>query len=242
MKAYQLGISPRALARIAGVLYLINIVLGAYGELGIRQQILAPDAATTATNLHAMESLWRWGIASELVLLLSGVPLAVILYVLLRQVHRPLTLLAVAFCVIGIAIEAAMVMYLLEALFPLGSDAYLQAFTRGQLDAMASVALKAHNYGFGVSLLFFACYQITIGVVIFKSGYMPRLVGVLMLLGGAGYLVNNFALILHPSTTSWLFPVTAVPALLGELSLCLFLLVKGVNVARYQERLALRAA
>ncbi|MDQ6828776.1 MAG: DUF4386 domain-containing protein [Gemmatimonadota bacterium] len=78
---------------------------------------------------------------------------------------------------------------------------------------MASLALKEHNYGFGVCLLFFACYQITIGVVIFKSGYIPKLVGVLMQIGGAGYLTNNFALIPYPSITRWLFPVSAVPAL-----------------------------
>ncbi len=70
---------------------------------------------------------------------------------------------------------------------------------------MTSVALKAHNYGFGVSLIFFACYQITIGVVIFKSGYIPKAVGVLMQMGGTGYLINNFALIVYPSITRWLF-------------------------------------
>ena len=242
MEEYQLGISPRALARIAGVLYLINIILGAYGELGIRQRLSSTDAAVTAANLHAMESLWRLGIASELFLLVTGIPLLVILYVLLRPVNRPLVLLATFFCLIGIAVEAAVAMYLLEALFPLGSDAYLKAFTPDQLNAMMSLALKEHSYGFGVSLIFFACYQITIGVVIFKSGYMPKLVGVLMQIGGAGYLINNFALILYPAITGWLFPVSAVPALLGELSLCVYLLFRGVNLETYQARLGLQQA
>ena len=242
MDEYKIGISPRALARFAGVLYLLNIILGAYGELGIRQRIFSRDAATTAANLHAMESLWRLGIASEMFLLLTGVLLAVILYVLLRPVDRPLTLLALVFCLMGAAIEASAAMYLIGALFPLGSDVYLKAFTPDQLNAMTSVAIKAHTYGFGVSLLFFACYQITIGVVIFRSGYLPKLVGVLMQIGGLGYLINNFALILNPSITSWLFPVTAVPALLGELSLCLFLLFKGLNLLKYQEMLATRTS
>jgi len=175
-------------------------------------------------------------------LLLTGVLLAVILYVLLRPVDRPLTLLALVFCLMGAAIEASAAMYLIGALFPLGSDVYLKAFTPDQLNAMTSVAIKAHTYGFGVSLLFFACYQITIGVVIFRSGYLPKLVGVLMQIGGLGYLINNFALILNPSITSWLFPVTAVPALLGELSLCLFLLFKGLNLLKYQETLATRTS
>lgn len=242
MDEYKLGVSPLALARIAGVLYLINIILGAYGELGIRQRVLSGDGAATAANLHAMEWLWRLGIASELFLLVTGIALLVILYVLLRPVNGPLVLLATFFCLIGIAMEAAVAMYLLEALFPLGSDAYLKAFTPDQLNAMMSLALKEHSYGFGLSLIFFACYQITIGVVIFKSGYMPKLVGVLMQIGGAGYLINNFALILYPSITSWLFPVSAVPALLGGLSLCSYLLFKGLNLAKYRATLELQSA
>lgn len=236
------GIAPRSLARIGGVLYLINIVLGAYEELGIREKVLSRDLATTAANLHAMEPLWRLGIGSELFVLVTGIPLLVILYVLLRPVNKPLVVLATLFCAIGATIQASAVMYLLEALFPLGSDAYLKAFTPDQLNAMVSLALKEHTYAFAVALIFFAGYQITLGLVIFKSGYMPKVVGVLLQLGGAGYLVNNFAVILYPPITSWLFPVSAVPALLGELSLCLYMLFKGVDLAKYEERLAVQAA
>ena len=243
MEQSELGNSPRALARVAGVLYLINILLGAYQELGIRQRLtVSGNAAATAAKMHAMEWLWRVGIASELVLLLTAVPLLMILYALLRPANKPLALLAMLFCTIGIAIEAAVCMYLLEAIFPLGTNEYLKAFTPDQLNALMSLALKAHTYGFAVSLLFFACYQITLGVVIFQSGYMPKLVGVLMQIGGAGYLINNLAVILYPSITSWLFPVTAVPALLGELSLCLFLLFRGVNLEKYRARFAPQTA
>src|SRR5947207_11738353 len=98
MNEDTLGISPRALARFAGVLYLINIILGAYEELGIRQRLSSPDAAVTAANIRAMESLWRFGIASDLFLGVTGVPLLVILYVLLRPVNKPLTVLAFVFC------------------------------------------------------------------------------------------------------------------------------------------------
>ncbi|TMQ67964.1 MAG: DUF4386 domain-containing protein, partial [Candidatus Eisenbacteria bacterium] len=151
MEQSELGNSPRALARIAGVLYLINILLGAYQELGIRQRLtVSGDAAATAAKMHAMEWLWRVGIASELVLLLTAVPLLMILYAFLRPANKPLALLAMLFCTIGIAIEAAVCMYLLEAIFPLGTNEYLKAFTPDQLNALMSLALKAHTYGFAV--------------------------------------------------------------------------------------------
>ena len=231
----KVGISPRALARIAGALYILVIIIGAYVEVGIR-------GPATAANLHAMEWLWRAGIGLEVFLGLICVPITMILYVLLCPVSKPLVLMATFFNLLGIAIEAAMCMYLFEAMLPLRTSAYLSAFAPEQLNAVARLALEEHTYGYAVALIFFACYQITIGVVIFKSGYMPKLVGVLMQIGGLGYLVNNFAVIVYPSITSWLFPVSAVPALLGELSLALFLLFEGVHLEKYRARVALQAA
>jgi len=163
--------SPQIYARIGGILYLIIIVLGAVGELSIRGRIIVSrNAAATAANLKSMESLWRFGIASEMFLGICTIALALILYVLLRPVNRDLALLATFFSLIAIAVEIAYSLQLVEALYPLGNAAYLKAFTPEQFYAMSSLSIKAHGDGFGIALLFFGCFFPIAG---FTS--MPRL-------------------------------------------------------------------
>src|SRR5712691_6101246 len=227
--------SPQTYARIGGVLYLIIIVVGLFGEAFVRDRlIVSGDATATAANIRSMESLWRFHIAAELFLLICAVALLLILFVLLRPVSRDLALLAAFFNLVSIGLEAATTMYLLEALFPLGNAGYLKAFTPEQLYAMASLSLRSHSSGFGLSLIFFGCFCLVIGYLIFRSGYLPKAVGVLMQIAGLCYLTNSFALLLAPNIANRLFPAILVPAFVGEASLCLWLLVKGVNVEKWK--------
>ncbi len=227
--------SPQLYARIGGALYLIIIVIGFWGEMFVRDKlIVSGDAAATAANIMSHESLWRFHIAAELFLLICAITLLLILYVLLRPVSRDLAWLAVFFNLVSIGIEAAATMYLLEALFPLGNAGYLKAFPPEQLYAMASLSLKSHGYGFSVSLIFFGCFCVIVGYLIFKSGYLPKTIGVLMQIAGVCYLTNSFALVLSPAVANRLFPAILVPAFIGEVSLCLWLLVKGVNVEKWR--------
>ena len=230
------NVSPRVLAGTGGVLYLIIILLGIVGEAFIRDRIIVPgDATSTAGNLRSMESLWRFGIASELFLLMCSVVLALILYVLLRPVGRDLALLAAFFNLVSLSIEGAYSLQLIEVLFPQGNAPYLKAFTPEQLHAMASLSARSHVYGFGIALSFFGCFCLVAGQLIFRSGYLPRVVGVLMQIAGVAYLTNTFALILNPSFADRIFPVVAALGFVGEASLCLRLLLKGVNVQRWNE-------
>ena len=229
--------SPQLYARIGGALYLVIIVIGLFGEAFVRDKlIVSGDAAATAKNLLASESLWRFHIAAELFLLICAIVLLMILFVLLRPVSRELTLLALFFNLVSIGLEATITMYLVVALFPLGNAAYLKAFSPEQLYAMATLSLKSHGYGFGVSLLFFGCFCVVVGRVIFRSGFLPRVIGVLMQIAGLCYLTDSFALILAPAFANRLFPAILLPAFVGEASLCLWLLLMGVNVQRWKER------
>jgi len=229
--------SPQLYARIGGALYLIIIVIGLFGEVFVRDKlIVSGDATATAKNIMASESLWRIHIAAELFLLTCAIVLLMILFVLLRPVSRELTLLALFFNLVSIGLEAATAMYLVVALFPLGNAAYLKAFSPEQLYAMASLSLKSHGYGFGVSLLFFACFCVVIGRVIYKSGFLPKVIGALMQIAGLCYLTDSFALILAPNFANRLFPAILLPAFVGEASFCLWLLLKGVNVQRWKEQ------
>jgi hypothetical protein len=236
-------VSPGALSRIGGVLYLIIIVIGLFGEAVVRNGIIVSgDAMATAANLRSMESMWRFGAAAEFVLLICAVALTLIFFVLLRPVSRDLALLATFFNLVSVAVEAVSALNLVAALFPLGSVAYLTAFQPAQLYAMATLSIKAHGYGFGVALIFFGCDCLVLGYLIFRSGYLPKTVGVLMQIAGVCYLVNSFALLLAPTVANRLFPAVLIPAFVGEASLCLWLLVKGVNVEKWQLRASAQRA
>ena len=227
--------SPRTLARIGGFLYLIIIAVGLYGEVFIRERlVVSGDAAATAANIRSMESLWRFGVAAELLLLTCAVVLTWIFFILLRPVSRDLALLATFFNLVSMALETAYTMYLLQALFPLGTGGYLKAFTPAQLDALTTLAAKSHGYGFGVSLIFFGWYCLIYGYLIWRSGYIPNVIGALYQVAGLCYLINSFALILSPDFAGRLYPAILAPAFVGEVSLCLYLLVRGVNVEKWR--------
>ena len=227
--------SPQLYARIGGGLYLIIIVLGLFGEVFVRQRLIAfGDARATAANIKAMESLWRFHIAAELFLLICAIALLLILFLLLRPVSRNLALLAVFFNLVSIGLEAAITLYLVQTLFPLTNDAYLKAFQPEQLYGMASLSLKSHGYGFGVSLIFFGCFCVVIGQLIFRSGYLPKTIGILMQITGFCYLASNFSMILAPSFANRFFLPMMLTAFVGEASLCLWLLIKGVNLEKWK--------
>ncbi len=228
-------INPQVYARVGGVLYLIMIALGIVEEVFIRGRIkVAGDAAATFANLQSMEMLWRSGVAIELLMVILTIVLSVILYVLTRPVHKELALLALLFGSIAIAVESAFSIQLVEALFPLGTNAYLSAFSPGQLQAMTALAMKAHVFGFGIALLLFGPFFLVTGYLIFKSGYLPKPIGVLYQLAGLGYMFNGFALVLAPQFAGRAFMIMAVPAFLGETSLAVWLLIKGVRIERWR--------
>jgi hypothetical protein len=231
--------SPQVAARIGGVLYLIIIGAGIFIEAAVRDKlIVSGDAAATAGNIMASQLVWRVSVAGELTAQVCAVALALVFYVLLRPVSRNLALLALFFNLVSIAIEVANSLNLFAALFLLGSAEYLKAFDSSQLHALSYLSLKAQGYGFGISLVFFGCECLVLGYLIFRSGYLPKILGVLMQIAGVCYLINSFALFLSPAFENLIFPAVLVPPFVGESSLCLWLIVKGVNVAKWGERMA----
>jgi uncharacterized protein DUF4386 len=234
MTARTLATSPQKIARIGGALYLAIIVAGIFGELFVRGGlIVSGDTAATAANIATHEGLWRLGIAGDLFMHICDVPLLVILYVLLRPVNRDLALLVVLFDLTQTAVLVTTKLNLLMPLFALGGAAYLKAFTPEQLNALSYLSMRMDSHGFGFGLIFFGCGCLVLGHLIYRSGYLPRFLGVLMQVAGACYLVNSFALILAPSVAGALFPAIMIPPFVGETSLALWLLVKGIDVTRW---------
>ena len=229
--------SPQVYARIGGLLYLVIILAGILGEVFIRSKLfVSGDPAATAKNIMASEELWRIGIAGDLVMHICDVPLMLIFYVLLRPVNKHLALLALLFNLVQTAVLVANKLNLLSALFFLGDAQYLKVFKPEQLQALSYLPIKLHGYGFGVGLMFFGFVCLVEGYLIYRSVYLPRFLGVLMQIAGVCYLVNSFALILSPWLADSLFPVILLPPFIAELSLCLWLLVKGVNMPEWERR------
>ena len=240
MANHPVETSPQVYARTGGVLYLIIIVLGLFGEAFVRDKlIVSGDATATANNIMASQLLWRIGVAGNLVHLVCAVALTLIFYVLLRPVNKNLALLAAFFNLVSIAVEVLIKLDLFAVLFLLGGADYLKVFEPRQLHALAYLALKSHGYGFGISLVFFGFECLVLGYLIFKSGYFPRILGILMQIAGLCYLTNSFALFLAPTFADMIFPAILVPAFIGESSLCLWLIVKGVNVPKWKERVSM---
>lgn len=228
--------SPQIYARIGGLLYLFIIVAGIVAEIFIRDKlIVSGDSAATVRNIVASEPLYRFSVAIEQVWLACAVAVAAILYVLLRPVSNTLSLLATFFNLVSIGIEAVATVSLFAALFPLGTSVYLKAFQPAQLQALAYLSLKSYDYGFAASLVFFGCCLFVYGYLIFRSGYFPKTIGVLLIVASLSYLVNSFSLYLAPTFANTIFPILVL-AFIGELSLCLWLIVKGVDIEQWQAR------
>lgn len=230
MKATMSEINHRQVqgyARLAGALYLAVIVLGIVGEAAIRSRLVVwGDAAATAQRILESEFLWRLGVAGQLVLLVCAVAMTFIWYVLLRPVNRHLTLLAMFFGVVSLAVESVGALYLHATLTPLTSTA-LSVLEVQQRHAMAYLAIVSHAQAFGVALIFFGVQLLIIGYLVRNSGFFPKLTGTMLQIAGLCYLINSFCLVLFPSVP--LFPAILVPSFIGESACCLWLLFKGVN-------------
>lgn len=231
------GASPRQLARIAGTLYLINIVLGAFA-IGIVPAIVvvSGDAAATAHNIQTHELLYRLGLVAHLVVTVTNVPLAVIFYDLFKVVNRRLALLDAFFILVATAIEAAGLLNQFAPLVLLGSGPYANALPAAQLQALAYMPGALSEINYSIHTVFFGFDALCIAYLVLRSTFLPRAIGVLMAIAGLAYLVYSFADLLAPGFAAHLVPWIQLPALFGEGSLCLWLLLVGVDVERWKER------
>lgn len=237
MATHRLDWSPQVYTRIGGVLYLIIIAFGFFAEGFVDSQlIVAGDPAATANNIAAAPTLWRISLAGNITVPVLAVGLLLIEYLLLRPVSRPLVLLAVFFNLVSLAVEAVSKINLLEMLALLSDPVYARAFTAPQLQALAYFALESHDIAWNIALLFFGFTCLINGYLIFKSGYLPRTVGILLQLAGLSYLIACSAALLLPALADALLPGILLPVLVGEASFCLWLLFKGIDVPKWNMR------
>ena len=230
--------SIQRIARMAGVLYLIITFLSIPVHFLIPAQlIVAGDAAATANNIMASEGLFRMGIGAELVLLLSEIVLSVLLYVLFRPVNKTLSLVAAVSRLAMTTIHGVNLLTHFIVLLLLSGASYLTVFAPDQLQALVMVFLDAYNYGFTIGIVFLFLHALTLGYLIFKSGYFPKILGVLFIIVSAGYLIDSFSHVLITGYSKG--PVyLALPIALAEIAFPLWLLIKGVNTEQWEKRAA----
>lgn len=233
MNQQQKIYSPNFWARMGGIAYLIIIIAGASGELLIRNKIVIPnDPQTTANNLLSHALLWRIGIAGDLLMHVCDLFLSIAYFQLFRVVNKPLARLSLFFGLMQTAVLIANKMNLVMPLIYLEHADKLHAFSLPQLQEMAFLSIQAHDYGFGNGLIFFGFACIIDAYLIIQSGFLPKFLGWLIGLAGICYLVNSFTLLLAPTFSPLVFPVVMPIIFLSELSLCLWLLIKGVKMEK----------
>ncbi|MEO7324366.1 MAG: DUF4386 domain-containing protein [Dokdonella sp.] len=234
--------SPQTTARLGGILYLVIIVAGATGELFIRGTlVVSGNAAATANHIIASESLWRLGIVGDLAMHVCDVFVMWALYILLRPVNRNLALLNLLLNLIQTAVLVANKSLLLVPLLLLGDAPYLKSLDPAQLQAWSYVAIRLHEHGFAIGLIFFGFVCLVEGYLIRTSRYLPKLIGVMMQIAGTCYLINSLAVLLAPAIAAKLFPAILMPCLVAELSLALWLTVKGVKMDEWKRRAGINA-
>ena len=222
--------ATQRLARTAGLLYLLVFVLGMFAPIVLERFVIPGDAAGTADNIVRSLGLFRSSLVSWVVIVAADVALAVLFYVLLEPAGRVLSLVTAAFRLVYSAILGAFVLHLFDAFLLLthpNRAAYLVTVER---QAVAVSGLETFSAGFLLALLFFGVHLVLLGILLYRSRYVPKALGVLLTAAGVGYLIHGLASFFAANYGANAATFLLTPAVLGELGLTLWLLVKGVSV------------
>jgi hypothetical protein len=223
--------SARPRARITGIVYLLYFLTVMSAEFLVKGLVVSGDAAATANNILAHESLFRVGFAINLIATALYIAVTVLFYELFKPVNRSLCLLAAFFSLVGCAIQAVSYVCYVAPFVLLGGAQYLSVFKVEQLQALVLMLLRLRSQAEQIDLVFFGFFDLLIGCLILRSTFLPRILGALMALAGLGWLVFLF-----PPLANYLSHYILPLGFLAELFLMLWLLVKGVNVQRWQEQ------
>ncbi len=223
-------------ARIAGILFFLSLLAGGFGEIYAPSRLVVPgDAAATVANINASTGLFHWGFIAYLVEALCDVALSLIFYALLKPVSRELSLLAAFFGLMGTALFAVAELFYLAPRVILAPSGGLGAFSPEQLQALALLSMRIYAFGGGIFMVFYGAAWVVRGALIVRSGYLPRFLGVLLTIGGFGFILRNLALVLAPRLPSEAFPSLMLP---GGLLMIGWLLAKGVDGEKWREKAA----
>jgi Domain of unknown function (DUF4386) len=228
--------TPKSLARIAGLLYLVVALLGGFSELYVRSSIVVGgDAASSADNIRASATLFRLGSTADLVQATFFLLTAFALYLLLRHVHELISRAMVIIVSVSVAIICLNMLNQFVALSIATDAEYASVFGASGSDALAGLFTEMHADGYLIAQIFFGLWLLPLGYLVYRSGYFPRALGVVLIAGCFGYLIDTFTHFLVPGVASSLEPIVVAPAAIGELGLVAWLLLKGVKTPARDE-------
>jgi hypothetical protein len=231
--------SKKSIARMAGLLSLVVALVGFFSLMYVPTTLIAPgDAATTASNIRASEEVFRMGLAGKAVIFLIEVVLVALLYVLLKSVSETLSLVAALSRLSMAVVQGVNVLIGFAALLLLSGAGYLTVFVPEQLHALALLFLDLRNDGEFVWEAFFGIHLLVLGYLFVRSGYIPRILGVMVVIASSGYLIESFGNFLFPDYQAVFEWIVIALAVVPEVSLALWLLIQGVEVPQ-QEKVGL---
>ena len=217
-------------ARIAGAIYLSMVLTGPFSLIYVPNTVIVPGNATaTATNVLAHETLFRLGIVSELICAAEFVFLLWVIYRLLGAVNKTHASLMVILGLVSIPIMFVNSLNEIAALALLRGADFLSVFDQPQRQALAMQFLNLHREGFVVAGIFWGLWLFPFGILVFKSGFLPRILGVLLIAACFGYLADSLTLLLLPSYEDVVGRIANIPLTLGEPAIILWLLIRGAK-------------
>jgi hypothetical protein len=222
--------SPRRLARIAGLCYLVVAIFGGFAHLYVRARVYAPgDAATTAANVAADASLVRIGLVADLVQATFFLFVVLTLSRLLQHVNNNVARAMVIFVAVAVGITSLNMVHQLGALLVATDPSYAAAFGGGGSDALVLLLMDLQHYGYLIAQIFFGLWLFPLGLLAYRSGMFPRPLGVLLMLGTVCYLLDVLVQFLAPELANTMSAYVLVPATIGEIWMLGYLLIKGAK-------------
>ena len=225
------NLSPRNAALVAGISYIPVFVIGIFANFFVLEELVVTgDAATTVNNIIGSESLFRMGIAGFVIIGIFDLVVAWGLYVFLKPINKDLALLAAWLRLTYTIIAGVALISLFIVLDLLSGADYLAGLGSDQLSAQVMIFLNAYEFGWRIGIVFFGLHVLAVGYLIFRSGYIPRILGILLMIATIGYLVSTFSSFLLSNFAEYetvFLVILAVPAVIAELSLTIWLLLKG---------------
>ena len=217
-------------ARVAGAVYLSMVVTAPFGLIYVPRTLIVPgNATTTANNVLAHETLFRLGIVADLISCVIFICLAIALYRLLSGVNKTHASLMVGLVEVSAAVGFLNVLNNIAALTLFRGADFLAVFDKPQRDALAMLFLRLHGQGNVINEIFWGVWLFPFGVLVIKSGFLPRILGVWLIINGFAYLAISFTGLVLPQYAGMVSTI-ALPTLFGEMAIALWLLIKGAKV------------
>jgi hypothetical protein len=218
-------------ARLAGLIYLVTVFTGIFHLVYVPTKLIVwKDSSQTLENLINNEFLFRFGITAEVIMLIAFLLLPIVLYKLLNQVNQNYAKLMVVFVFISIPFSFANVLKKFSVLTLIKKPDYLQNLSTEEIQTQLMFFLDSYSDGINVSQVFWGLWLMPFGYLVYKSGFLPKILGVFLIVGGVGYLIEFFAGFLISNYYNTMIPkILKLPSTVGEIGTCLWLLIMGTN-------------